>query len=310
MSDEPGEGESRLGSAASIRLPLNSKRLTTNHLRRLASELEVPTTASPDEIRQMIDGKLTEAGREVLNVQVVLVSAQPTCEFSLEDEGGKFLTVPAAEPGAPEDPTPSEPREGEGGEEELREEIEALKRENQTLHDHMSTLENKLEEEKVRFRDLWRTNCRCLAEYDALISAKDTEIKELKHQLLARSGSASPSAPDEALHLPSGGGTPRREEPTHPVAPRTRRGKAPPVDPFTGEDVEVRLDDWLPSLERAKLWNDWTEDELMLQLAGHLRGRARQEWSLLGVDVKKSYVEAMKALRLCLDPGSHRLAAH
>ena len=75
MSDKPGEGESGLGSAASIRLPLNSKRLTTNHFRCLASELEVPTTASPDEIRQMIDGKLTEAGREVLNVQVILVSA-------------------------------------------------------------------------------------------------------------------------------------------------------------------------------------------------------------------------------------------
>ena len=77
MSDEPVEGGSGLGLAVSIRLPFNSKRLTTNHLRHLASELEVPTTASPDEIRQMIDGKLTEAGREVLNVQVVLISARP-----------------------------------------------------------------------------------------------------------------------------------------------------------------------------------------------------------------------------------------
>ena len=137
----------------------------------------------------------------------------------------------------------SKPREGKGGEEELQEEIEALKRENQTLHDHVSTLENKLEEEKVCFCDLWRTNCWCLAEYDALISAKYTKTEELKSQLLARSGSASPLAPDEALHLPSGGGTPHREEPTRPVAPHTRRGKATPVDPFTGEDVEVRLDD-------------------------------------------------------------------
>ena len=80
------------------------------------------------------------------------------------------------------------------------------------------------------------------------------------------------------------------------------------MDSFTGEDVEVRLDDWLPSLERAKLWNDWTEDELLLQLARHLRGRARQEWSLLGVNVKKSYEEAIKALRLRLDPGSRTLA--
>ena len=51
------------------------------------------------------------------------------------------------------------------------------------------------------------------------------------------------------------------------------------------------------------------EDELLLQLAGHLCGRARQEWNLLGINVKKSYVEAIKALRLRLDPGSRTLAA-
>ena len=76
--------------------------------------------------------------------------------------------------------------------------------------------------------------------------------------------------------------------------------------------MEVQLDDWLPSLERAKLWNDWTKDELMLQLAGHLRGCARQEWSLLGADVKKSYAdhEAVKAICLRLDPGSRTQEFH
>ena len=47
----------------------------------------------------------------------------------------------------------------------------------------------------------------------------------------------------------------------------------------------------------------------MLQLAGHLRGRARQEWSLLGAEAKTSYDTAVKALRLRLDPGSRTLAA-
>ena len=32
-----------------------------------------------------------------------------------------------------------------------------------------------------------------------------------------------------------------------------RYGKAPPIDPFTGEDAEITLDDWLPSLKRAAL---------------------------------------------------------
>ena len=66
-------------------------------------------------------------------------------------------------------------------------------------------------------------------------------------------------------------------------------------------------------MERAKLWNDWTEDELMSQLAGHLRGQAHQEWSLLGAKVKASYHEAVKALRLRLDqvvaPWPHKSSA-
>ena len=63
-----------------------------------------------------------------------------------------------------------------------------------------------------------------------------------------------------------------------------RQGKAPPppppVDPFTGEDPEMRFEDWLPSLDRAAEWNQWTPQESLLQLAGHLRGRAHQEWGL------------------------------
>ena len=59
MSDD---GESGLGAVTPIRLPLNSKRLTAHHLWHLAAELEVPTGASADELRQMIDGKLSEAG--------------------------------------------------------------------------------------------------------------------------------------------------------------------------------------------------------------------------------------------------------
>ncbi len=55
-----------------------------------------------------------------------------------------------------------------------------------------------------------------------------------------------------------------------------RRGRAPPVDPFTGERPEERLDDWLPGLQRASQWNGWSEQELLLQLAGHLRGTALQ----------------------------------
>ena len=62
--------EKEVGLAEPLLLPLNSRRLTATHLHRLAAELELPTEASADELRQMIDGKLTETGRDVMNVQL------------------------------------------------------------------------------------------------------------------------------------------------------------------------------------------------------------------------------------------------
>ncbi len=46
------------------------------------------------------------------------------------------------------------------------------------------------------------------------------------------------------------------------VAPTgKRRGRAPPIDPFTGEDPEIRFQDWLPALIRTSKWNQWTAEE-------------------------------------------------
>ena len=91
-----------------------------------------------------------------------------------------------------------------------------------------------------------------------------------------------------------------------PAATRAiRRGK----DSFTGEDSEVTLHDWLPSLQRAAAWNGWTDGELILQLAGHLRGRALQEWNLLDPEEEDTYDEAVAALRGRLEAGGQTLAA-
>ena len=89
----------------------------------------------------------------------------------------------------------------------------------------------------------------------------------------------------------------------------SRRGKAPPVDAYTGENAEVRFEDWLPTLDRAVSWNGWTDEESLIQLAGHLRGRALQEWNLLGEEEKGTYQTATQALRIRLDPGNRVLAA-
>jgi hypothetical protein len=65
------------------------------------------------------------------------------------------------------------------------------------------------------------------------------------------------------------------------------RGRAPPVDQFDGES-DILFEDWMPGLLRAAEWNDWSEHETLIQLAGHLRGRALQEWGLLTAREKKS----------------------
>ena len=82
-----------------------------------------------------------------------------------------------------------------------------------------------------------------------------------------------------------------------PVAPLFPPPMAPPIDEFTGEDRRITFDDWLPILGRAATWNGWTQDELLMQLTGYLRGRALQEWKLLDSRDKITYSSAVKALR-------------
>ena len=71
----------------------------------------------------------------------------------------------------------------------------------------------------------------------------------------------------------------------------------------------MRFEDWLPALIRAAEWNLWTPEESLLQLAGHLRGRALQEWSLLEDEKKRDWSQAVTALHTRLDPGNKVLAA-
>ena len=102
------------------------------------------------------------------------------------------------------------------------------------------------------------------------------------------------------------GSAPR--QPAESSDSRQRRGKAPPIEFFTGEDACI-LDDWLPSLERASIWNGWSEEDKLMQLPGYLRGRALQEWHLLRRSEQQSYPTAIDALRTRLDPGSKTMAA-
>ena len=91
------------------------------------------------------------------------------------------------------------------------------------------------------------------------------------------------------------------------MVPTIRRGKAPPVEPFTGEGVDTLFEEWLPTFEWVATWNNWSEPEKLLQLAGHLRGKARQEWALLDASDKSSYDKVTSALKSKLDPSRKAL---
>ena len=293
------------------RLPLNSKRLTAEQIKRVGRALDVPTDASVDEVHVMVEGKLREMEHDPANVQVVVGSAG----LSLCGEDGEFLSItdpPSTE--APDEERDQEVSSDElesGGHEteQLQEELQEARAEIQTLKETISLLQTRVDQGKDRIKQMWRENCRYVAEVDDELSRKDVEIHQLQEtiQQLRATATSGGSGVPPAESTPVGSSEARPVDTTG--ARLVRRGKAPPVDSFIGEDAETTLDDWLPSLQRAAEWNSWAENEKLMQLAGHLHGRARQEWDLLSETEKGSCAQAVQALRGKLEPVNKALAA-
>ena len=65
----------------------------------------------------------------------------------------------------------------------------------------------------------------------------------------------------------------------------------------------------MTTFEKTADWNSWNDSEWQLQLASHLRGKARQEFYLLTSDEKSTFNEAKNAMRSGLKVGSKTLAA-
>ncbi len=176
----------------------------------------------------------------------------------------------------------------------------------------MDQLKGALQDEKLRVKEQWMWSCDQVVEQDALIGAKEDKIIELKREL-ATWETPHTSLPDGGSSVEEEARGCDREDPLLELRAavsarlgRTRRGRAPPVDPITGENEEIQLDDWLPALQRASCWSS---EELLLQLVGHLQGRALQVWALLNDTDKNTLVRATEALRAHLDPGSETMVA-
>ena len=282
-------------------LPFNSKRFTRQHARALAKALGLPTTGSREDTIQMLTGKLEgpEHGRQTRNIQVLVTGDK----VQLSDDDGTFLEAELEEE---EEAHADDQHPGEGEEAPLSQEgvegsseAESVER----LRQEKEVLRQEVERQKQHIKHLWARNCQLLRE----IELKDDKIAELQvqpRQLLPQSvesvcgdsqiSQAATSRPRDTRDLTTSG---------------VRRGRAPPVDPFTGDKEDVTFEDWLPTLERAAQWYGWTEAETLLQLVGYLRGHALQEWTLLPEIEKNDYQKVIKVLQARLDPGNRTLAA-
>ena len=114
------------------------------------------------------------------------------------------------------------------------------------------SLKASVQAEKLKAKRFWRLRCEQMLREEDRLQAKETEIAELREQLNLHE--TSPRSTSNARAL---GTSPTRsttgghecEMTIHPT-PSVRRGKAPPVEAFTGDEATVHWDDWLPTLER------------------------------------------------------------
>ena len=289
--------------------PLNSRKLTGSYARAIARALGLPTDATREDTLLMIVGKVEEGGRQQNNIQVEVDDRK----VYLHDAEGVFL-----EAELDQNETDALPLGVEAGSlsiqgsqvsltstgpttQELQQEIQQQREEVERLQREVERQRQEIEKHKAKTRQLWSRNCQLLA----VIEGKEEEISTLREQ-------GSTSQPPTGKHNPESPLSADRiqhESMAITANVKSRKGRAPPVEPFSGEDKEITFDDWLPGLERAALWNGWTNAELLLQMAGHLRGRALQEWNLLQPQKKEEYKGAVQALKERLDTGSRTLAA-
>ena len=319
-------------------LPLNSKRLTGVYVQTIARAMDLPTKESVTETRQMIEGKLGDVGREPTNVQVFIGEDDDGAEFvSLVDVSGVFLGPELLYPRGEVSGGVGAETHGDSGDSEddeethqsrvsqLEEALASCRQCNEDLEAKVISLSGELTRVRGRVDEMWKINCAQVVAFDETITAKDAEIELLTARIaeleasIARASEVEPTRltlPQPSAHsvpvLPASDGlvAGSRVRAGVPVAPTSlRRGKAPPVREFSGEDLECQLDDWLSSLERASVWNARTAEERLMQLAGHLRGRALQEYNLLRSEERESFESTLEALRRRLDPGSKAVAA-
>ena len=218
------------GAEARVKLhPLNSSRLTLDVYNAVARQMGLPPSETREGTLQQIEESLREEDYEPLSIQVRVTKKEgyyPMVE--LLDAAGVMLRVDVF----PEDREPGaqDRADGDGRPDRARNQtdLEAQLQEAETQNKRLTTEVSKLEEDlgraQERIRELWDLQCRQVREADCQLAAAEAEIAQLKAQLAGRSPSPAPSS-----RVASVASTPSSRPPP-------RRGKAPPVESFSGED--------------------------------------------------------------------------
>lgn len=194
MADTAGSGpKGELQDAPRVvgkSLPLRSRRLTAVQLRKLAKALGVPMSATIEDLRLMIDGKLAEMDKEPQNVQVVIDDAEEggvEC-LGLQDETGVFLRTTDG------DPT---------DEDQTRREEESESREtDKSAPVTVDTLQAELEEARLKQIEMAEQLVSQQAELDSAVEAlarerdrvetlrreKEAEVSKIREELIQEQG--------------------------------------------------------------------------------------------------------------------------
>ena len=223
-------------------MPLNSRRVTGPILRSVAATLG---RASAEELRHMIDGRLEELGREPRDVLVVV--GRGTVEPGhvwLHDGEGPFLDGELLPAEAPEGPSVSVGEAHAGAivhgdrtpdceatllaeRDRLAADIGRYRAEFESSRAELEKTRTEVTSVKKRLKEVWRMNFDQSISYDEELAAKDAVIAGLQGRLAATPLSdhlgAVPRDERHSLHSSTTSGG-------------SRRGKAPPVDPFLGDD--------------------------------------------------------------------------
>ena len=200
MAEGPGKREELTSDTRSRTLPLNSRRLTSSIVTRIEKALELPSTGTLEDTKQIVEGKLTEMGLEPKHMLIVVhvTEGGGAPKIELKNAEGVFQTieVEVSAEGDEEElerdwESASEENVSQNGSEmdesqvldKLKQEFESAHEENAGLKIDVGQLNEKVKREKDKYKDLWRLNCEQLREYDDAIAEKEEEIERLRRQV-------------------------------------------------------------------------------------------------------------------------------